>query len=156
MQTSPIQAESVSAEKGKSNYPEPFAAIVKGRTKRKLGDIFGLSNFGVNITELDPGSASSVLHYHTVQDEFLYILQGTATVIVGDEEFTIAQGDCIGFKAGTRLGHQLLNRSAEPVIYLEIGDRLPDDEAAYPNTDLQVSMSDQGTWVFSHKDGTRY
>ena len=119
MKIKPVHAMSISATKGQTVYPESFAAVVKGRTKRKLGDIFELTNFGVNITELDPDSASPVQHCHATQDEFLYILEGTATIIYGEEEFSLAQGDCIGFKAGTGIGHQLVNRSGSKVIYLE-------------------------------------
>jgi uncharacterized cupin superfamily protein len=152
----PIHAERVSVTKGKTNYPEPFASLVKGRSKRKLGDIFGLTNFGVNLTELDPGSASSVLHYHTKQDEFIYILNGTGTVRYGREEFLVSAGDCIGFKAGTGVGHQLVNRSGKPVVYLEIGDRTPNDDGVFPNDDLRARMGENGQWGFTHKDGTAY
>ncbi len=156
MKFSPIHAKDVPTNKGQTNYPEPFVPVVKGRTKRKLGNIFDLSNFGVNLTELDPGSASSVFHYHTKQDEFIYILSGTATAIVGDNEYLISEGDCIGYKAGTGIGHQLVNQSDEPVVYLEIGDRMPDDDSAYPNDDLHASLTENGAWVFTHKDGTPY
>lgn len=156
MKIAPIRAEEVSVAKGKTFYPEPFASLVKGRTKRKLGDLFDLTNFGVNLTELDPGAVSAVMHYHTKQDEFIFILEGTGTVLYGEQEFTVSSGDCIGFKAGTGLGHQLVNRSSEQVVYLEIGDRSPNDDGAYPNDDLHAQMSEEGTWVFTHKDGTPY
>ena len=154
MRQQPIYAEDVPCMKGQTNYPEPFAAVVKGRTKRKLGDVFELSNFGVNLTELDPGAASSVLHFHTKQDEFIYILEGTAVVIIGEEEFPLSSGDCIGFKAGTGIGHQLVNRSTEAVVYLEVGDRTAGDGGAYPNDDLHASLSKQGKWVFTRKNGS--
>ena len=124
MSITPIQANTVRTEKGQTFYPEPFAALVKGRTKRKIGNLFELTNFGVNLTDLDPGAASSIFHYHTKQEEFLYILEGTPTLILGEEEFQMAPGQCIGFKAGTGLGHQLVNRSSEIVVYLEIDLRL--------------------------------
>ncbi|MEZ5503474.1 MAG: cupin domain-containing protein [Halioglobus sp.] len=156
MKIAPIRAEGVSVSKGKTNYPEPFADLVKGRTKRKLGDIFDLTNFGVNLTELDPGSASSVKHCHTKQDEFIFILRGTGTVIYGEEEFPVSAGDCIGFKAGTGMGHQLVNRSSAPVVYLEVGDRTPNDDCVYPDDDLCARSGEQGTWRFTHTDGTPY
>ena len=154
--TQPIHAADVPAQSGKTIYPPAFASVVSGRTKRKLGEQFDLSNFGVNLTELAPGAASSVMHCHSKQDEFLYILKGTATVLLGDEEFPISEGDCIGFKAGTGTGHQLLNRSQAPVVYLEIGDRMAGDEVTYPRDDLHASLSENGSWVITHKDGTPY
>lgn len=156
MKIAPVHAEGVSVSKGKTNYPEPFASLVKGRTKRKLGDIFDLTNFGVNLTELDPGSVSSVKHYHTKQDEFIFILKGTCTVLCGEDEFLVSTGDCIGFKAATGAGHQLVNRSSEPVVYLEIGDRTQTDNAVYPNDDLHARLGENGKWDFTHKDGTPY
>ena len=156
MSITPIQANKVQTEKGQTFYPEPFAALVKGRTKRKIGNLFELTNFGVNLTDLDPGAASSIFHYHTKQEEFLYILEGTPTLILGEEEFQMAPGQCIGFKAGTGLGHQLVNRSSEIVVYLEIGDRTPDDDGDYPNDDLTAHLSESGAYVFTHKDGAPY
>lgn len=159
MNIEPIEASEVTTQKGKTVYPDPFAALVKGRTKRKIGDIFGLTNFGVNLTDLDPGAASSIFHYHTKQDEFIYILEGNPTVIFGEKEFQMEPGQCIGFKAGSGIGHQLVNRSNEIVIYLEIGDRTPDtpdDNGGYPKDDINVHLSEHGDYVFTHKDGTPY
>ena len=136
--------------------PDVFASVVEGRSKTKLGDLFGLSNFGVNLTELDPGASSSLLHYHSNQDEFVYILEGAAVLVVGEKEISITEGECIGFRAGTGLAHQLINRSNKPVVYLEIGDRAPNDEVVYPNDDLQAELSESGAWVFTHKNGSPY
>lgn len=138
-----------------SNYPEPFAAMVSGRIKRQLGDVFGLSNFGVNLTRLQPGAMSALRHAHTVQDEFVYILEGRPTLITDEGPTELEPGMCAGFKAGTGNGHHLVNRGQEEVVYLEIGDRLPGDGASYPDDDLSAHFED-GTWQFRHKDGTPY
>lgn len=138
-----------------SVYPEPFASQMSGRKKRVLGDLFGLKNFGVNLASLAPNAVSSLRHAHTLQDEFIYILRGRATLHT-DEGFTeLEPGMCAGFKAGTGNGHRLLNNTTEEVVYLEIGDRTPGDEGGYPDDDLKALRID-GSWVFIHKDGKPY
>lgn len=156
MNPSPLPAESIPAPDKKSVYPPPFAALVEGRTKRKLGEHFGLTNFGVNLTRLAPGSISALFHHHLKQDEFVYILQGTPTLLFGEEEFSLQPGDCIGFKAGTGVAHQLVNRSAAPVVYIEVGDRTAGDEVDYPNDDLKATQLPGGAWALTHKDGRPY
>lgn len=138
-----------------SLYPEKFAARVAGREKRPLGDLFGLTNFGVNLTRLLPGAGSALRHAHSRQDEFIYILQGNAVLVTDAGETPLSAGMCAGFKCGTGNAHQLLNRSNEEVIYLEVGDRSPGDTAVYPDDDLQAALLD-GKWLFTHKDGTPY
>ncbi|HKI60095.1 MAG TPA: cupin domain-containing protein, partial [Mariprofundaceae bacterium] len=108
-----------------STYPEPFASMIKGRTKRRLGDFFNLSNFGVNLTHLEPGAISALRHSHSKQDEFIYILEGNPTLHTDDGKSKLTPGMCAGFKAGSGNGHQLINESDKEVIYLEIGDRTP-------------------------------
>ncbi len=152
----PIPAADVAIHSVKTLYPEPFAALVAGRSKRKLGEQFGLTNFGVNLTHLAPGAMSALSHHHSRQDEFIYILSGTAILRLGDNEQVMTAGDCIGFKAGSPLGHQLLNRSAEEVVYLEVGDRTPGDAVTYPEDDLAFNARADGSWAISHKDGTPY
>ena len=98
MKASPIEATEIEAQKGQSVYPEPFAEQVSGRSKRKLGDIFGLSNFGVNLTHLDPGSVSALVHTHALQDEFIYILEGTPTLKFGDKEYLMERVNVWGLK----------------------------------------------------------
>ncbi len=138
-----------------SNYPEPFASRMSGREKRPLGDLFGLANFGVNLTRLAPHSVSSLRHAHTLQDEFIYIVQGHP-LLHTDEGFTpLSPGMCAGFKAGTGNGHRLINETSEDVVYLEVGDRTPGDQGSYPDDDLEALLL-EGKWVFEHKDGTRY
>ena len=156
MQQSPVSAESIPAPMGKTIYPEPFAALVKGRSKRKLGEFFGLTNFGVNLTDLLPGAISALAHSHSKQDEFIFVLEGTPTLVLGTEEFTLKPGECYGFKAGTGLAHQLVNRSEETVTYLEIGNRIEGDEVEYPNDDLKATQLADGVWMLTHKDGRPY
>ena len=156
MKQQPISSATVTVKKGATFYPEPFAQQVRGRIKRKLGDLFGLSNFGVNMTQLEPGSVSALLHHHTTQDEFIFVLEGTPTLVMDDAEYLLAPGDCMGFKAGTGIAHQLVNRSDELVTYLEIGDRSPGDTGGYPNDDLKATLGPDGSWLFTHKDGTAY
>jgi uncharacterized cupin superfamily protein len=153
---SPISAESISALMGKTVYPDPYAALVQGRLKRKLGEHFGLTNFGVNLTHLNPGAISALAHSHSKQEEFILILEGNPTLILGKEEFVLHPGDCYGFKAGMDVAHQLVNRSEERVTYLEIGDRTEGDEVEYPNDDLRAIQLANGEWAVTHKDGRPY
>jgi uncharacterized cupin superfamily protein len=138
-----------------SSYPEPFASRMAGREKRPLGDLFGLTNFGVNLVRLMPGGGSALRHAHTRQDEFVYILQGNAVLITDAGETQLSAGMCAGFKSGTGNAHQLLNHSSEEVIYLEVGDRSAGDTAVYPDDDLQAALI-EGKWQFAHKDGSPY
>jgi uncharacterized cupin superfamily protein len=139
-----------------TGYPEPFAARVKGRDKRPLGDLFGLQNFGVNLTRLAAGAHSSLRHAHTKQDEFVYILEGRPTLVTNAGETQLEPGMCAGFKAGSGDAHYLQNRTQTDVLYLEIGDRTPGDGASYPDDDLQAVLGTDGKWRYLHKDGTAY
>lgn len=138
-----------------SNYPEPFASRMAGRVKQPLGDLFGLTNFGVNRTTLKPGAVSALLHAHTKQDEFVFILEGRATLVTEDGEMELHPGMCAGFKAGGS-AHMLVNRSERDVVYLEMGDRSAGDEGQYPADDIAAVMGEDGKWRFTHKDGTPY
>jgi uncharacterized cupin superfamily protein len=148
-----LRAEDAPPRTKPSNYPEPFASMMAGRLKRPLGDLFGLSNFGVNLTHLAPNSVSALRHAHTKQDEFIYVLQGRPVLITDEGRTQLEPGMCAGFKAGTGNGHALVNESAEEVVYLEVGDRTPGDTVTYPDDDLQATLVD-GSWKFAHKDGT--
>jgi uncharacterized cupin superfamily protein len=149
----------VAAEVGprakRSNYPEPFASQMVGREKRTIGDLFGIVNFGVNLTKLSPGACSALRHAHSKQDEFIYILQGYPILITDAGETQLEPGMCAGFKAGTGNGHHLLNRSDAEVVYLEVGDRAAGDSVIYPDDDLQAVFTG-GQWQFTHKDGLPY
>ena len=138
-----------------SIYPGPLAQRVEGRLKRPLGDIFGLKNFGVNLTRLAPNSMSALRHAHTRQDEFVYILEGRPTLVTDEGRTPLSPGMCAGFKAGSGNGHHLVNETKEDVLYLEIGDRTPGDAATYPDDDLQAAFVD-GAYKIAHKDGTPY
>jgi uncharacterized cupin superfamily protein len=150
-----IHAGDVPARTKPSNYPEPFASRMAGRQKRALGDVFGLANFGVNLTRLAAGAVSSLRHAHTVQDEFIYILQGHPTLHTDEGHLKLSPGMCAGFKAATGNAHRLINETSDEVVYLEVGDRMPGDRGCYPDDDLQAT-SINGNWRFTHKDGTPY
>ncbi|OIQ00889.1 MAG: cupin [Zetaproteobacteria bacterium CG2_30_46_52] len=156
MKSKPVAASEIEAPQNKTIYPAPFAHVVNGRSKRKIGEAFGLTNFGVNFTTLAPGAASALPHHHSKQDEFIYIVNGTATLKLGHDEFIMHKGDCMGFKAGTGLAHQLSNQSALPVTYLEIGDRTEGDEVDYPFDDLKATQLADGVWSLTHKNGSPY
>jgi len=128
---------------------------MNGREKRALGDHFGLASFGVNLTRLAPGAQSALLHRHSKQDELVYILEGTPTLVTESGETVLAPGMCAGFAAGGE-AHHLVNKSDRDVLYLEIGDRTPGDEGSYPQDDLKAALGDDGKWRFTHKDGTPY
>jgi uncharacterized cupin superfamily protein len=147
----PIAARDVPPRAAVSFYPEPFKSRVAGRSKRQLGEFFGLKNFGVNLTALAPNALSSIRHAHTKQDEFIYVVQGRPTLYTNDGKTQLAPGMCVGFPAGTGNAHHLRNETGEEVYYLEIGDRPPGDEVEYPDDDLRVVDK-----KYVHKDGTPY
>lgn len=150
-----MRAADVAPRTKPSNYPEPFFSRMLKREKRQLGDVFGLRNFGVNLTRLLPGGESALLHRHSRQDEFIYILEGRPTLVTDQGEVELSPGMCAGFPA-QGIAHQLVNRTAEDVVVLEVGDRTPGDEGSYPKDDLQAALGTDGKWVFTHKDGTPY
>ena len=150
-----VVAAEVAPRTKASNYPEPFAARMAGRQKRPLGDLFGLTNFGINLTRLAPGAASALRHAHSRQDEFVYVLEGHPTLHTDAGRTPLAPGMCAGFKAGTGDAHRLLNETDAEVVYLEIGDRTPGDEGSYPDDDLVAARVGE-RWVFARKDGTPY
>jgi uncharacterized cupin superfamily protein len=152
----PIASDQIPPQTHVTTYPAEFAASVQGRTKRRLGNYFGLENFGVNLTTLEPGSSSSLQHHHKTQDEFVYILQGSPTLHVGEHKILMKAGECIGFPKNQGVGHCLVNESSQVVVYLEMGDRSQGDVVHYPNVDLMAQMDDQSKFVFTHKDGTPY
>jgi uncharacterized cupin superfamily protein len=150
-----ILAADAPARVKSSNYPEPFASKMAGRLKRPLGDLFGLANFGVNLTTLGPGAISALRHSHSKQDEFIYILKGRPTLRTNAGATSLAPGMCAGFKAGSGDAHHLINETDEEVVYLEVGDRAPGDEGAYPDDDIRAELK-EGRWAFTHKDGQPY
>jgi uncharacterized cupin superfamily protein len=151
-----IEAASVPAARPGRGYPEPFAARVAGRARRALGDLFGLTQFGVNLTRLPPGGMSALRHTHSREDEFVYILEGEPVLVTNAGETPLRPGMCAGFKAGSGDAHHLLNRTAAAVAYLEIGSRDPGDTVIYPDDDIGRGLSADGTRVFVHRDGSPY
>ncbi len=138
-----------------SGYPPEFAGPCAARVKRLLGNAAGITNFGVNLTELPPGSWSSQRHWHTKQDEFIYVVEGEITLVTDAGETLLKPGMCAGFPAGRPDGHHLINKSSRTAKYLEIGDRTQDDAAEYPDVDLSVKMVD-GKFAFTRRDGTKF
>ena len=150
-----ISAADVPIRAAVSFYPEPFASRMAGRQKRQLGEFFGLTNFGVNLTRLGPNALSSLRHSHARQDEFIYVVSGHPTLHTDRGRMRLSPGMCAGFKAGTGDSHHLHNETDEDVMYLEMGDRTPDDQVTYPDDDLRFVRA-AGQARFVHKDGTPY
>jgi uncharacterized cupin superfamily protein len=142
-------------EENATGYPAPFRASVVGRFRRRLARYGGLTNFGVNLVRLEPGARSALRHWHAKQDEFVYVLEGTPTLLSNAGSTRLEPGMSVAFPAGVEDGHCLLNDTDQPVKYLEVGDRTPGDTADYPDVDLAVRDVD-GRWVYTHKDGTAY
>lgn len=138
---------------GSTVYPVGLREICDGREKRALGDIFGLTQFGVNLTTLPPGAASAQRHWHEKEDEFVYVLSGELTLVSAAGETPVRAGECAGFPAGKADGHMVVNRGSEPATFLEIGTRSSDDITHYPDVDLHAEKTD-GTFHFTRKDGT--
>jgi len=135
-------------------YPDPFKPRVAGREKRQLGNALGLENFGVNLVRLEPGAQSALRHWHTQQDEFVWILEGEITLVTDAGPQVLTAGMCAGFPKGKPDGHHLVNRSGADAWYLEVGDRSPGDRGTYPDDDLAVQLVP--TYRVSKKDGTPY
>ena len=150
-----IKAEAAPPRTKPSNYPEPFFSRMAKREKRPLGDLFGLKNFGVNLTRLAPGGESALLHRHSKQDEFVFILEGEPILVTETEEIALSPGMCAGFPANG-VAHQLINRTDRDVVILEVGDRTAGDEGYYPRDDIQAVLDADGKWQFTHKDGWPY
>jgi uncharacterized cupin superfamily protein len=138
-----------------SVYPVQFTKEIQGREKRALGDAFGLTQYGVNLATLAPGSWSAQRHWHEVEDEFIYVVDGEITLVDNDGEHLLSKGMCVGFKAGTSNAHKLVNKSAKPASYLEVGLRSPEERVTYPDVDLK-GVKSGGKFSFSKKDGTLY
>jgi len=142
-------------ERFRCGYPEPYRSRIGGRMKRALGDACGLTRFGVNLVSLAPGAQSGLRHWHTLEDEFVYVLEGEVVLVTSDGEQVLRAGMCAGYPAARRDGHHFINRSAGPVRYLEIGSRIDGDNAFYPDDDLMWCESESGTYA-ARKDGSRY
>jgi uncharacterized cupin superfamily protein len=138
-----------------TGYPEPFRQAVAGRERKRLGNAVGLDQFGVNLSRLRPGAASSQRHWHQDEDELVYMLEGELVLIEDDGETVLRPGDAAGWKAGVANGHCLINRTQRDAVYLEIGSRAPREIATYPNIDMRAERDDKGM-RYLHKDGVPY
>ena len=139
----------------KGVYPHPHRSVTDGREKTALGNVAGLTQFGVNLTRLKPGAASALRHWHEQEDEFIYVLDGELILIEDGGDTLLKPGDCAGFKAGVSNGHQLFNRSQRDALYLEIGTRAASERAHYPDVDLVLERDARGM-RFLHKSGEPY
>ena len=139
----------------RSSYPDPYRSRMGSRRKRRLGDACGLTRFGVNLVTLGAGGQSALRHWHTLEDEFVYVLSGEVVLISDEGEQILKAGTCAGYPAGKRNAHHFVNRSGAPAQYLEIGNRIEGDNAFYPDDDLLWVETESGT-VAAHKDGTHY
>jgi uncharacterized cupin superfamily protein len=135
-------------------YPPPHDKPCRARERRRLGDAAGLTQFGVNLLRLKPGVWSSQRHWHTEQDEFVYIVSGEVVLVTDGGEEILKTGDCAGFKAGDKDGHHLQNRSNEDALLLEIGTRTSTDTGEYSDIDMAFKIG--GPAMYTHKDGTPY
>jgi uncharacterized cupin superfamily protein len=139
----------------RTNYPAPFDRVVVGRERKRLGNAAGLDQFGVNLTTLKPGAASALRHWHEREDELVYILQGEVVLIEDGGEIPLKPGDAAAFKANSRNGHHLVNRTNSDVVYLEIGTRSKFERVDYSDVDLLVVRDDKGA-RYTHKNGEPY
>ncbi|MHC5822328.1 MAG: cupin domain-containing protein, partial [Nostoc sp.] len=128
----------------RTNYPDEFKPMVAGRIRQRLGNFALLQNFGVNRVKLEPGSYSSMRHWHSHQDEFIYVLEGELTLVTDRGAEILTPGMAAGFPAGEANGHHLVNRSSVVAIYLEVGDRTANDKVTYPDENLMTTPSPDG------------
>ncbi len=143
------------AEVRGSGYPEPYRSRMGDRAKRRLGDACGLTKFGVNLVTLGPGGQSALRHWHTLDDEFVFVLSGEVVLMTNEGEQVLTAGMCAGYPGGSRNAHHFVNRSGAPARYLELGNRTPGDNAFYPDDDLMWGEDEAGEFA-AHKDGRRY
>jgi uncharacterized cupin superfamily protein len=145
----PLSVEPVS----RTSYPEPYRARVMPREKRQLGDCLGLKKIGVNRTTLPPGKESSMRHWHTHEEEFVFVLEGEVVLRTQGGEQVLKAGSCAGFPAGLDDGHQLLNRSSKPAVYLEVSNRDAEDTVYYSDSDVDMVATPTG---MTRRDGTPF
>jgi uncharacterized cupin superfamily protein len=136
-----------------SSYPPPFDREPANRVRQRLGDAGGLTQFGVNLLQLPPSAWSSQRHWHSSEDEFVYVISGEVVLVTDKGEEVLRPGDCAAFPRNTPDGHHLVNRSAAPVVCLEIGTRSPEDFTMYPDIDM---VFDPRVSAYTHRDGTPY
>ena len=154
--TTAIEASSAPARAPALTFPERLASLMRNRSRHPIGDHFGLTNFGVNLTRLPPGSISAPRHSHSLQDEFVFILEGTPVLVTSAGEMPLHPGMCAGFKAGGGNAHQLRNKSDALVVYLEVGDRTAGDVVTDPDDDIRIDETPDGRRQIVRKDGSPY
>jgi len=150
-----LDSASVEERRG-SGYPEPFKSRMGDRVKRRLGAACGLKNLGVNLVTLGPGGQSALRHWHTLEEEFVYVLEGEVVLVTNEGEQTLRAGMCAGYPAASKNGHHFINRSQKPAKYLEMGTNVAGDTAFYPDDDLRLIETEDAGMVYAHKDGRRY
>lgn len=150
----PIHVDAIQSYPG-SGYPHPYDRECLDREKQLLGEEFGLTAFGVNIVRMPPASWSSQRHFHSREDELIYVLAGKPTLVTDEGETTLEPGSVAGFKGGDRDGHHLVNKTDADVVYLEVGNRAAGDEVEFPDIDLKFGETERG-WAFTHKDGSHF
>lgn len=134
-----------------SGYPPPYDAPCAERTRRRLGNAGGLRDFGVNLMTLPPGGWSSQRHWHSHEDEFVFVLEGELKLVEDAAETVVRAGECAAFPKGTGVGHHFINESTKTAVYLEVGSRHPDDLTTCSDIDM---MSANADGRFVHKDGS--
>jgi uncharacterized cupin superfamily protein len=149
---SKIDLKCVPERKG-STYPSPYNDQTNERIKQALGNAGGLTQFGVNLTRLPPGAWSSQRHWHSGDDEFVYMISGEVALITDAGEEKISAGDCVAFPRNTPNGHHLINKGPATAVFLEVGTRNPDDVCTYAEIDM---VADKKFGGYRHKDGTPY
>lgn len=136
-------------------YPQHLRAIVAGRSRKRLGNAAGLTQFGVNLARLRPGAASSLRHWHEKEDELVYVLEGELVLVENEGETVLRPGDAAAWKANAGNGHHLVNRKDEDALFLEIGSRFPQERVEYPDVDL-LMIRDAGRARYARKNGQDY
>jgi uncharacterized cupin superfamily protein len=136
-----------------SSYPEPYASMMSKRSYLSLGDAGGLTQFGANITILEPGGVSSMRHWHMNEDEFVMVTLGEVVLVNDDGETVIRAGECAAFPAGVENGHHFLNKSSAEARFLAIGTRAPTETVYYSDVDMMVVDVD-GVGTYTRNDGS--
>ena len=136
-------------------YPAEFQAECRSRHKQAIGEVAGLTQFGVNITRVSPGAASALRHWHENEDEFIYVLEGELVLVENDGEVVLKPGDAAGFKAGSGNAHKLVNRTNRDAVYFEVGTRAKSERVHYPDVDLVMERDENGR-RYLHRSGEPY
>ena len=144
----------VAPERAGSVYPEPYSAMMAGRSSRRLGDLAGLTQFGVNIVTLAPGAVASLRHWHLREDEFAIVLEGTLVLVEEGGEVAMGPGDCAAWKAGVANGHRFVNRGAEVARFLVVGSKATDECVTYADVDMKIHFGPDGARRVTHHDGS--